>query len=52
MLSEPNIESPANIDAAKLYRDNRAAYNKEAEKASIQSTQLVTQAARAASRKK
>ena len=46
MLSEPNCESPANIDAAKLYRENRPAYNREAEKASLLSTQIVTEAAR------
>ncbi|KDE05607.1 ubiquitin-conjugating enzyme E2-18 kDa [Microbotryum lychnidis-dioicae p1A1 Lamole] len=27
MLAEPNIESGANIDACKLYRDNREAYD-------------------------
>jgi len=27
MLDSPNIDSPANIDAAKLYRDNRDMYN-------------------------
>ena len=26
MLSEPNIESGANIDASKMYRDDRAKY--------------------------
>lgn len=26
MLAEPNVESGANIDACKLYRDDRAAY--------------------------
>ncbi|KAL4400927.1 ubiquitin conjugating enzyme Ubc7/UbcP3 [Malassezia pachydermatis] len=29
MLAEPNVESGANIDACKLYRDNRAAYEKK-----------------------
>jgi len=26
-FEEPNVESPANVDAAKLYRTNRAAFN-------------------------
>jgi ubiquitin-protein ligase len=26
LLDDPNIDSPANIDAAKLYRDNKDAY--------------------------
>jgi len=29
MLSEPNIDSPANIDAAKQYRDNPEEYRKK-----------------------
>lgn len=29
MLAEPNIESGANIDACKLWRDNRDQYNKQ-----------------------
>ena len=29
MLSEPNENSPANIDAAKQYRDNRAQFKKQ-----------------------
>ncbi len=29
MLSEPNIESPANIDAAKQYRDFPEEYRKK-----------------------
>jgi len=29
MLSEPNIDSPANIDAAKQYRDNKEEYRKK-----------------------
>jgi len=29
MLAEPNVESGANIDACKLYRDDRAAYEKK-----------------------
>tara|TARA_B110000503_G_C6811319_1_gene275158 strand:- start:126 stop:251 length:126 start_codon:yes stop_codon:yes gene_type:complete len=28
MLNDPNIDSPANLDAAKQYRDEREAYNK------------------------
>ena len=27
LLDEPNIDSPANVDAAKLYRDDREMYN-------------------------
>ena len=27
MLNDPNINSPANIDASVQYRDNREAYN-------------------------
>ena len=30
MLAEPNIESPANVDAAKMYRDDRDAFKKRA----------------------
>ena len=29
MLSEPNIDSPANIDAGKQYRDNPEEYRKK-----------------------
>jgi len=29
MLSEPNIDSPANIDAAKHFRDNKEDYRKK-----------------------
>ncbi|KAI0309528.1 hypothetical protein OF83DRAFT_1158240, partial [Amylostereum chailletii] len=28
MLAEPNLESGANIDCCKLYRDNRAEYER------------------------
>ena len=28
MLNEPNLDSPANIEAAKLYKENRSEYNK------------------------
>lgn len=31
MLAEPNDESPANIDAAKMWRDNRPLFNKTVE---------------------
>mmetsp|Transcript_34781 Transcript_34781/g.87481 ORF Transcript_34781/g.87481 Transcript_34781/m.87481 type:complete len:165 (+) Transcript_34781:74-568(+) len=31
MLAEPNIESPANIDAAKMFRDDRELFNKTVE---------------------
>jgi len=27
MLAEPNCESPANVEAAKMFRENRATYN-------------------------
>lgn len=29
LLAEPNDESPANVDAAKMWRDHRAEYNKK-----------------------
>jgi ubiquitin-conjugating enzyme E2 G1 len=29
MLSDPNLSSPANIDAAKQYKENRAEYIKK-----------------------
>ena len=32
MIAEPNINSPANVDAAKMYRDDREAFNKIAHK--------------------
>ena len=32
MLAEPNIESPANVDAAKMYRDDKEAFKKQAHK--------------------
>jgi len=28
MLAEPNDESPANVDAAKMWRDNKAEYER------------------------
>ena len=30
MLAEPNTESPANVDAAKLWREDRQAFKKKA----------------------
>ncbi|KAF7307710.1 Ubiquitin-conjugating enzyme [Mycena kentingensis (nom. inval.)] len=35
MLAEPNLESPASVDCSKLYRDNRAEYERQV-RASIQ----------------
>lgn len=32
MLNEPNIESPANLDAAKEFRDDRESYKKKVRK--------------------
>lgn len=32
MLNDPNIDSPANIDAAKMYRDDREGYKKKVRK--------------------
>lgn len=32
MLAEPNDESPANVDAAKMYRENRDKFNDIARK--------------------
>lgn len=29
MLADPNLDSPANVDAAKMYKENRQAYNKK-----------------------
>ena len=29
MLVDPNLDSPANVDAAKLYKENRDEYNKK-----------------------
>ena len=31
MLAEPNDESPANVDAAKMWRDDRTMFNKKCE---------------------
>lgn len=33
LLDDPEIQSPANVDAGVLYRDNRAEYNERAKKA-------------------
>ena len=30
MLAEPNTESPANVDAAKMWREDRPAFKKKA----------------------
>lgn len=30
MLIDPNIESPANVDASKLFKDNRKEFNSKA----------------------
>jgi len=32
MLAEPNDESPANVDAAKMYREERMKFNEIARK--------------------
>lgn len=32
LLAEPNPESPANVDAAKMWRDDRQQYNERVEK--------------------
>jgi ubiquitin-conjugating enzyme E2 G2 len=29
MLIDPNLESPANVDAAKMYKEKRQEYNKK-----------------------
>jgi ubiquitin-protein ligase len=29
MLADPNLESPANVDAAIMFKNNRAAYDKK-----------------------
>ena len=39
MLSDPNISSPANIDAAIEYRDNYEGYKKKVRKLTIQSVE-------------
>lgn len=32
MLAEPNNESPANVDASKMYRENRDEFNRMAQR--------------------
>lgn len=32
MLAEPNNESPANVDASKMYRENREEFNRMAQR--------------------
>ena len=39
MLNDPNIDSPANIDAAVEYRDNRELFTKKVKKLTIQSVE-------------
>ena len=39
MLNDPNISSPANIDAAVEYRDNFESYKKKVRKLTIQSVE-------------
>jgi ubiquitin-conjugating enzyme E2 G1 len=39
MLNDPNIDSPANLDAALEYRDSREAYNKKVRKLTQQSVE-------------
>jgi len=39
MLNDPNISSPANIDAAVEYRDNYETYKKKVRKLTIQSVE-------------
>lgn len=41
LLSDPNIESPANIDASVVYRDNRELFKEKAKECSQQSLELV-----------
>ena len=37
MLSEPNCDSPANIDASVMFRDHRDLYNKKVKELVIKS---------------
>lgn len=39
MLNEPNVSSPANIDAAKMYRDDIKAYNRKVRKTAEKSVE-------------
>lgn len=41
MLNDPNISSPANIDAAVEYRDNYETYKKKVKKLTIQSVDML-----------
>ena len=38
MLNDPNLESPANIDASVMFRDDRAEFNKKVRRLAQQST--------------
>ncbi len=40
MLAEPNDESPANVDAAKMWREDRKKFNEIARKAVRKSLNL------------
>ena len=40
LLSEPNLESPATVDAAKLYRDSRPLFNKRVRQSVLESLGL------------
>lgn len=42
MLAEPNPNSPANVDAAKLWRDDRDSFNKIVQAQAIRTLQLFT----------
>lgn len=37
MLNDPNVDSPANVDAAKEFRDNRSAWENRVKKLVLQS---------------
>ena len=39
MLNDPNIESPANLDASNEYRDDRLTYNKKVRVLAAQSVE-------------
>jgi ubiquitin-conjugating enzyme E2 G2 len=41
MLAEPNDESPANVDAAKMWREDRALFNLVAEQTAQRSLGLI-----------
>ena len=40
MISEPNIESPANIDAGVMFRDNKVGFNKKVYECVIKTQEL------------